>query len=169
MNLFTSIFIDAGNMFHAQQKQGWFFDPKKIIKYAVPDEHYLVNAWWHTAIKDEQDNILFRDALTSMGYSVMTRPLKEYYDPRRGITTQHGNCDVDIVIDMVNTWGQYQHAVVFTGDGDFLYAFEQMHERNIKVTVVGAEGMISRDLRSVPWINIVYLDQIKEHIIKIRY
>ena len=28
-----SIFVDGNNMFYAQQKNGWFFDPRRVLEY----------------------------------------------------------------------------------------------------------------------------------------
>ncbi len=28
-----SIFVDGNNMFYAQQKNGWFFDPRRVLDY----------------------------------------------------------------------------------------------------------------------------------------
>ncbi|MEL6454086.1 MAG: NYN domain-containing protein, partial [Cyanobacteria bacterium J06623_5] len=34
-----SIFVDGNNMFYAQQKNGWFFDPKRVLEYFVKEIH----------------------------------------------------------------------------------------------------------------------------------
>ena len=48
-----SIFVDGNNMFYAQQKNGWFFDPKRILDYFLNVEGgvTLVNAFWYTGLK----------------------------------------------------------------------------------------------------------------------
>lgn len=59
-----AIFIDGNNMFYAQQKNGWFFDPRRVLNYfANRPEIELVNAYWYTGLKDPQDQRGFRDAL----------------------------------------------------------------------------------------------------------
>jgi len=59
-----SIFVDGNNMFYAQQKNGWFFDPRRVLRYFTQDpEIMLVNAFWYTGLKDPQDQRGFRDAL----------------------------------------------------------------------------------------------------------
>gem|GEM_PF-5853488 len=78
----VSIFIDGNNMFYAQQKNGWFFDPRRVLDYFVRSQPNveLVNAFWYTGIKDPHDQRAFRDALISMGFTVRTKILKEYRD-----------------------------------------------------------------------------------------
>ena len=47
-----SIFVDGNNMFYAQQKNGWFFDPRKVIDYFSEESGFmLINAFWYTGLK----------------------------------------------------------------------------------------------------------------------
>ena len=72
-----SIFVDGNNMFYAQQKNGWFFDPKRVLDHFVneTDGISLVNAFWYSGLKDPQDHRGFRDALIRLGYTVRTKIL----------------------------------------------------------------------------------------------
>jgi uncharacterized LabA/DUF88 family protein len=146
----VSIFVDGNNMFYAQQRNGWFFDPRKILEYFTREQDIrLVNAFWYTGLKDSQDQRGFRDALISLGYTVRTKLLKEYYDDTSGRYSQKANLDIEIVIDMFNTVEQYNRVVLFSGDGDFERAIELLRSKNTHITVVSTEGMIARELRNV--------------------
>ncbi|MGB3404843.1 MAG: NYN domain-containing protein [Microcoleaceae cyanobacterium] len=146
-----SIFVDGNNMFYAQQKNGWFFDPKRVLSYFIEEQPdiVLVNAFWYTGLKDPQDQRGFRDALISLGYTVRTKTLKEYYDDSSGRYSQKANLDIEIVVDMFNTVDQYDRVVLFSGDGDFERAIELLRSKNTYITVVSTEGMIARELRNV--------------------
>jgi uncharacterized LabA/DUF88 family protein len=145
-----SIFVDGNNMFYAQQKNGWFFDPKRVLEYFTSErEVELVNAFWYTGLKDPQDQRGFRDALISLGYTVRTKILKEYYDDTSGRYSQKANLDIEIVVDMFNTVEQYDRVILFSGDGDFERAIELLRSKNTHITVVSTEGMIARELRNV--------------------
>lgn len=136
-------------MFYAQQKNGWFFDPKRIIQFFTQEPNAkLINAFWYTGLKDSQDQRGFRDALISLGYTVRTKVLKEYYDDNSGRYSQKANLDIEIVIDMFNTVEQYDHAVLFSGDGDFERAIELLRSKQTHITVVSTDGMIARELRN---------------------
>ena len=99
-----SIFVDGNNMFYAQQKNGWFFDPRRVLEHFTGEPNIvLINAFWYTGLKDTQDQRGFRDALISLGYTVRTKILKEYYDDSSGRYSQKANLDIEIVVDMFNT------------------------------------------------------------------
>ncbi len=145
-----SIFVDGNNMFYAQQKNGWFFDPRKVLDHFTNDPTVsLVNAFWYTGLKDPQDQRGFRDALISLGYTVRTKILKEYYDNESGRYSQKANLDIEIVVDMFNTVNQYDRVILFSGDGDFERAIELLRSKDTHITVVSTEGMIARELRNV--------------------
>lgn len=164
-----SIFVDGNNMFYAQQKNGWFFDPRRVLNYFKGDPSIvLVNAFWYTGLKDPQDQRGFRDALISLGYTVRTKILKEYYDDVSGRYSQKANLDIEIVVDMFNTVDQYSQVILFSGDGDFERAIELLRSKNTHITVVSTEGMIARELRNATD-RYIDLNEIREHIEKVEY
>ncbi|MEM8805063.1 MAG: NYN domain-containing protein [Cyanobacteria bacterium P01_G01_bin.38] len=163
-----SIFVDGNNMFYAQQKNGWFFDPKRVLEYFINERNSdltLVNAFWYTGLKDPQDQRGFRDALISLGYTVRTKILKEYYDDNSGRYSQKANLDIEIVVDMFNTVEQYDRVVLFSGDGDFERAIELLRSKNTHITVVSTEGMIARELRNATD-RYIDLNKVKKYIEK---
>lgn len=165
----VSIFVDGNNMFYAQQKNGWFFDPKRVLQYFTSDPTVdLVNAFWYTGIKDPQDQRGFRDALISLGYTVRTKILKEYYDDSSGRFSQKANLDIEIVIDMFNTVEQYDRVILFSGDGDFERAIELLRSKNTHITVVSTEGMIARELRNATD-RYIDLNDIRDTIEKVEF
>ncbi|AFZ20763.1 LabA-like NYN domain-containing protein [Allocoleopsis franciscana] len=164
-----SIFVDGNNMFYAQQKNGWFFDPRRVLDYFKGEPNItLVNAFWYTGLKDPQDQRGFRDALISLGYTVRTKILKEYYDDNSGRYSQKANLDIEIVVDMFNTVDQYDKVILFSGDGDFERAIELLRSKNTHITVVSTEGMIARELRNATD-RYIDLNEIRERIEKIDY
>jgi uncharacterized LabA/DUF88 family protein len=161
-----SIFVDGNNMFYAQQKNGWFFDPRRVLEYFTNDpDLMLINAFWYTGLKDPQDQRGFRDALISLGYTVRTKILKEYYDDNSGRISQKANLDIEIVVDMFNTVDQYDRVILFSGDGDFERAIELLRSKNTHITVVSTEGMIARELRNATD-RYIDLNDIRPHIEK---
>ncbi len=164
-----SIFVDGNNMFYAQQKNGWFFDPRRVLDYFKSEPNTsLVNAFWYTGLKDPQDQRGFRDALISLGYTVRYKILKEYYDDSSGRYSQKANLDIEIVVDMFNTVDQYDKVILFSGDGDFERAIELLRSKNTHITVVSTEGMIARELRNATD-RYIDLNDVRNQIEKIDY
>ena len=163
------IFVDGNNMFYAQQKNGWFFDPRRVLDYFKSEPNItLVNAFWYTGLKDPNDQRGFRDALISLGYTVRTKILKEYYDDSSGRYSQKANLDIEIVVDMFNTVEQYDRVILFSGDGDFERAIELLRSKNTHITVVSTEGMIARELRNATD-RYIDLNDVRDQIEKIDY
>lgn len=161
-----SIFVDGNNMFYAQQKNGWFFDPKRVLEHFTNNPSIdLINAFWYTGLKDSQDQRGFRDALISLGYTVRTKILKEFYDDSSGRYSQKANLDIEIVVDMFNTVEQYDRVILLSGDGDFERAIELLRSKNTHITVVSTEGMIARELRNATD-RYIDLNNIREQIEK---
>lgn len=161
----VSIFIDGNNMYYAQQKNGWFFDPRKILDYFRNQEEVLVNAFWYQGIEHIGDKRAFLDALINIGYTVRTKLTKQFIDQESGRTSQKANLDVEIVIDMFNTVSMYDHAILFSGDGDFERAVELLRSKNTRITVIATEGMVARELRNAAD-KYIDLNDLKAHIIK---
>jgi uncharacterized LabA/DUF88 family protein len=81
---------------------------------------------------------------------MVTTPTKEYTDSmgRRRIK---GNMDIELAIDMLEMAPHLDHAVLFSGDGDFRRLVEAVQRRGVRVTVAStmrsSPPMVSDDLR----------------------
>ena len=70
--------VDGHSMFYVQQKLGWFFDPRRLLSHATATPGVEIgSAFWYTGLKDPTDQRPFRDALTSLGFTVRAKPLRE--------------------------------------------------------------------------------------------
>src|SRR4029079_2301725 len=81
---------------------------------------------------------------------MVTKPTKEFVDSmgRRRIK---GNMDIELAIDMLEMAPHMDHAVLFSGDGDFRRLVEAVQRRGVRVTVAStmrsSPPMVSDDLR----------------------
>src|SRR6202007_3357977 len=81
---------------------------------------------------------------------MVTKPTKEFTDAmgRRRIK---GNMDIELAIDMLEMAQFIDHAVLFSGDGDFRRLVEAVQRRGVRVTVVStirsAPPMVADELR----------------------
>jgi len=66
---------------------------------------------------------------------MVTKPTKEFTDAsgRRKIK---GNMDIELAIDLMEMAPSLDHAVLFSGDGDFRRLVEAVQRKGLRVTVV---------------------------------
>lgn len=158
-----ALFIDGANVYAAAKRLGWNFDHRKILEHFA-SYGTLYNAFYYTAvptpIDDKQKR--FTDALTYMGYTVRTRPLRETTD-ENGDIFRRANLDIEIVTDLLSTTDRYDTAVLLTGDGDFERPVEVLRARGKRVIVASIAEMTSYELRNAADTYVDFKD-IREHV-----
>ncbi len=150
-----AIFVDGSNVFRTQRDfLHWNIDLKKFLDYfrMLGD---VVDAYYYTAVdyKAASQN-RFLQMLPLMGYTIVLKPLKEIHNGDE--TKKKGNLDVEIVLDMFNTIDHYDMAVLFSGDGDFERALQQLRTRGKRFMVVAHRATVAREILAVAGMH--YLD-----------
>ncbi len=143
-----ALFIDGANVYAAAKRLGWNFDHRKMLEHFAAQGR-LYNAFYYTAVPypvdDKQKR--FIDALTYMGYTVRTKPLRESTD-ESGETHRRANLDIEMVTDLLATVDLYDTAVLLTGDGDFERPVEVLRAKGRRVVVASIPEMTSYELRN---------------------
>lgn len=75
------------------------------------------------------------DWLDYNGFTVVTKPVKRFTDAQ-GHSRIKGNMDIEIAVDMLELAHRLDHAVLFSGDGDFRRVVQAVQAKGVKVTVV---------------------------------
>jgi uncharacterized LabA/DUF88 family protein len=147
--------VDGHSMFYAQQKVGWFFDPRRLLALAAVGEGVeLASAFWYAGLKDPTDQRPFRDALTGLGYTVRTKPLRELpsgggggeHEPQRQFT--RANLDVEVAIDLLSVADRTDEVWLLSGSRDLERLVEVLRARGLRTVLVSTEGMVARELRN---------------------
>jgi uncharacterized LabA/DUF88 family protein len=147
-----ALFIDGANLYSAARSLGFDIDYRKLLK-VFRDRGRLVRAYYYTALVEDQEYSPIRplvDWLNYNGYSMVTKPTKEYTDAmgRRKIK---GNMDIELAIDVLEMSSHLDHVVLFSGDGDFRRLVEAVQRRGLRVSVVStiksAPPMVADELR----------------------
>jgi uncharacterized LabA/DUF88 family protein len=90
------------------------------------------------------------DWLDYNGYTVVTKPTKEFVD-QTGRRKIKGNMDIELAVDVMELADAVDHIVLFSGDGDFRSLVEAVQRRGRKVSVVSTLAtqppMIADELR----------------------
>src|SRR5262249_44238445 len=90
------------------------------------------------------------DWLDYNGYTLVTKAAREYTDAA-GRRRFKGDMDVEIAVDMLEAGRFCDHAVLFSGDGDFLPVIEALARKGVRTSVVSTiksnPPMVADDLR----------------------
>lgn len=148
----VALFIDGVSLYQTARALGFDIDYKRLLT-TFAGRGRLVRAFYYTALQEEQDYSPVRpliDWLDYNGYSVVTKPMRETFDAS-GRRKLRGSMDIEIAVDMLGLADRLDHAVLFSGDGDFRRLVEAVQAKAVRVTVVStlrAQGaMIADDLR----------------------
>lgn len=148
----VAVFIDGANLYSAARGLMFDIDYKKLLEF-FQSKCRLIRATYYTALLDDQEYSPIRplvDWLDYNGYSMVTKPAKEFTDSmgRRKIK---GNVDIELAVDMMEMADRIDHAVLFSGDGDFRSLVEAVQRRGVRVTVVSTmrspTPMVADELR----------------------
>src|SRR6266436_4291129 len=134
-----AIFIDGANLYSAARGLAFDIDYKRLLEL-FGTKGRLIRAFYYTALVEDQEYSPIRplvDWLDYNGYTMVTKPTKEFTDAmgRRRIK---GNMDIELAIDMLEMAQFIDHAILFSGDGDFRRLFEAMQRRRARVTLVSS-------------------------------
>ncbi|MGF1649459.1 MAG: NYN domain-containing protein [Hyphomicrobiaceae bacterium] len=148
----VGIFIDGANLYAATKALAFDIDYKRLLSF-WRDRSHLVRALYYTAIAEEQEYSSIRpliDWLDYNGYTMVTKPTKEYTDSmgRRKIK---GNMDIELTVDALRLSSSLDHVVLFTGDGDFRALVAALQDAGKRVSIVSTlqtqPPMVADELR----------------------
>ena len=148
----TILLIDGANLYATTKALGFDIDYRRLLKEFNKDGD-LLRAFYYTAIVEDQEYSSIRplvDWLDYNGYTVITKPAKEFMDSmgRRKIK---GNMDIELTVTAMEMADKVDEIVLFSGDGDFRSLVEAVQRKGVMVTVVSTitsqPPMIADDLR----------------------
>ncbi len=147
-----AIFVDGANLHYSARALGFDIDYRKLLEL-FRSRGRLVRALYYTALTEEEEYSPIRplvDWLEYNGYTLVTKPTKEFFDAT-GRRTIKGNMDVEIAVDMMAIAGRIDHVVLFSGDGDFRRLVEAVQREGVRVSVAStlrtSPPMVADELR----------------------
>ncbi|WP_026619592.1 uncharacterized LabA/DUF88 family protein [Ensifer sp. WSM1721] len=147
-----ALFIDGANLYATSKSLGFDIDYRKLLA-AFQKRAYLLRAYYYTALIEDLEFSSIRpliDWLDYNGYTVVTKPAKEYTDAQ-GRRKIKGNMDIELAIDAMQQAEVLDHLVIFSGDGDYTTLVEALQRKGRKVSVVSTMStqppMIADELR----------------------
>lgn len=147
-----ALFIDGSNLYAAAKGLDFDIDYKRLLNYFA-NQGRMIRAYYFTALLEDQEYSPIRplvDWLDYNGYTMVTKPAKEFTDPS-GRKKIKGNMDIELAVDLMEIADSIDHAVIFSGDGDFRRLVETVQRKGLRVTVVSTmhskPPMIADELR----------------------
>ena len=147
-----ALFIDGSNLFAAAKALDFDIDYKRLLKF-FSSQGRLIRSFYFTALLEDQEYSPIRplvDWLDYNGYTMVTKSAKEFIDSA-GRKKIKGNMDIELAVDMIEMADSIDHAVIFSGDGDFRRLIEAVQRKGLRVTVVSTmrskPPMIADELR----------------------
>jgi uncharacterized LabA/DUF88 family protein len=147
-----ALFIDGANLYATAKSLGFDIDYKRLLR-EFQSRGDLLRAFYYTAVIEDQEFSSIRpliDWLDYNGYTVVTKPTKEFVD-QTGRRKIKGNMDIELAVDAMELAGHIDHMVLFSGDGDFRSLVEAVQRRGVRVSVVSTTStqppMIADELR----------------------
>ena len=161
-----ALFIDGANLYSAAKALQFDIDYKRLLAL-FRQKGQLVRALYYTALVEDQEYSSIRpliDWLDYNGYTMVTKPTKEYTDSL-GRRKLKGNMDIELTVDAMRLSENLDHIVLFSGDGDFKSLVSALQQKGKRVSVVSTlqtqPPMVADELRrqSDQFIDLADLEQ----------
>src|SRR3954465_15256570 len=147
-----ALFIDGANLYATAKTLGFDIDYKRLLK-EFESRGTLLRACYYTAIIEDQEYSSVRpliDWLHYNGYTVVTKPTKEFIDAN-GRRKVKGDMDIELAVDAMELAEHIDQMVLFSGDGDFRSLVEAVQRRGVRATGISTISsqppMIADELR----------------------
>ena len=153
------VFIDASNIWQAQKAKGKMFDYEKLRDFLkLKFDASAIKIFYYTAYPAENTRTYSLDGKhkfytylkKGLGFEMRKKELKRIpvHTEQGDIIQEKGNMDVELTIDAIQYMREYDTAVLFTGDSDFLALVVLLRSRGKKVYIFSSKNNISQELKT---------------------
>lgn len=147
-----ALFIDGPNLYSTSKTLGFDVDFRRLLS-EFGSRGKLLRSFYYTAVIEDQEYSSVRplvDWLDYNGYTVVTKPTKEFVDAS-GRRKLKANMNVELTVDALELAAHVDEMILFSGDGDFRSLVEAVQRRGVRVTVVSSfvcqPAMVADELR----------------------
>lgn len=117
----TYAFIDSQNLNLGVRSLGWKLDWRKFRQYLL-NKYKVSDAYLFIGYKPGNEALYTN--LQQMGFIVILKPTMELPDQ-----TVKGNVDAELVLHTMVQYGNYDKAIIVSGDGDFFCLVEYLESK----------------------------------------
>lgn len=153
------VFIDSSNTWEAQKAKGRFIDWEKVKTFLLKEfSGDSITIFYYTAYPEEGTRTYSTEGKhkfytylkKGLGFIIRKKPLKRIHikaDLGESIE-EKGDMDVELTIDAVHNKNNFQIAILFTGDSDFLELVNYLRRGEKKIYIYSSKNNISNELRT---------------------
>ena len=109
----VALFIDGANLYSASRNLGFDVDYRNLLQYFRKQAN-IIRAYYYSAVLETEEYSPLKpltDWLAYNGYSLVTKPAKEFTDAT-GRRRVKGNMDIEVAVDMLELAPKIDHAVL---------------------------------------------------------
>jgi len=154
----TIAIVDFGNVDKWAESLGWnvgIQELGRLVKHFTQGKRALRRFYYGsdsgpkeqlTTLTEWSRNILSRARMN--GFEVITKPVKYIHDSSQ-LDGYKKKCDFDVemAVDLIRMRKEYDHVILFSGDGDLVYALRYLRDAFSKSSYVfGARDHIGREV-----------------------
>ncbi|MGC9529464.1 MAG: NYN domain-containing protein [Candidatus Bipolaricaulaceae bacterium] len=136
MGLRALVLVDVQNMQETFERQGMEVRYDALKDYVLRELNLSEHQAKFLALiphrRDDDRRMRLIDALSFMGFRVITKPVRER--PDGGMKA---NMDVELVLEAVSLATIVEEVVLVTGDSDFVPLVDYLSRRGLRITVLG--------------------------------
>ncbi len=148
----TLVLIDWANVFHAQRKNGWNVDTRKLFSLFKDHQEVQDIVLFH-GTDEHAKSASFLKAQSTIGYRIVTKAVKKVpvtvdHEGRplpKPILRRKCDFDVEIAKEILLNLDQFQGFVLVSGDGDYAPIFDVLRERRKQAILVFPKGGMGRE------------------------
>ena len=147
-----ALFIDGANLHATARTLGFDMDYRRLLAEFCSRGTVLRAFYYTTTLEDLEFSSVrpLLDWLDYNGYTVVTRPTKEFVDAA-GRRKLKGSISIELTVDAMGIARHVDEIVLFSGDGDFRSMVEAVQRCGVRVTVVSTISsqppMVADELR----------------------
>lgn len=150
-------FIDSQNLNLSIKACGWDIDLAKFRVY-LSEKYGVGQAFVFIGYKQERGSLY--KALQRMGYVCIFKPALVY---KNGVTK--GNCDAELVLHTMIEFGNYEKAVIVTGDGDFHCLVDYLVSKDkLEKLLIPNQDKYSALLKRFPSQYLAFVSDLENHL-----
>lgn len=164
-------FIDSQNLNLGTQKAGWKMDWRRFRQY-LREKYNVTKAYMFIGYVPEFEQMY--QQLHEAGYLIVLKPTSDLTKPAGEESAEQkdkpeekkpikGNIDADLVLWAMKEIGNYDKAIIVSGDGDFHGLLEYLHEQSKLLHVMTPNWQYSQLLKEFDEY-IIRLDQLKTQL-----